>query len=143
MQLNEKQPEIETTRLAKPPTLLGAAPMARNEEPRPELHPSNLWDLRSTEYTLKHPVTIFVEQWPESEFIAHWHDIEAVGFGESTEEAIADLCECTIELYEHLIAKPDEKLGKVPLKTKEILKKVIGQIKQRDQNHHRRIKTQL
>ncbi len=95
-------------------------------EEQPTLYPMELWNLNSVEYQLKMcPIQIVVEVWPDNEYIAHWHDVEAVGFGEAKEEAIFDLCQCIIDLHERLSNTTDEKLGKIPLRAKKILQKMI------------------
>ena len=98
--------------------------------PQPQLYPMGLWDLNSTEYRLKiYPIQIVVEMWPENEYIAYWHDVEAVGFGEGKEEAIDDLRQCIIDLYKRLLKTEDDKLGKIPLRAKKILQKAIEKVK--------------
>ena len=95
------------------------------EEARPELYPMNLWDLNSSQYRLKHHVAVVVEEWPESEFIAHWHDIGAIGYGETKEGAIENLKMDVIDLYEDLREEDESRLGKLPLRAKRILQKVV------------------
>ncbi len=97
---------------------------------QPRLYPMGLWDLNSTMYRLKIcPLPIVVEEWPDNDFIAHWHDVEAIGFGESQKAAIENLAEDIIALYEDLKETNDEELGKLPLKAKRILLKTIEEMK--------------
>ncbi len=97
---------------------------------QPRLYPMGLWDLNSTTYQLRiYPLPIVVEEWPDNDFIAHWHDIEAIGFGESKKAAIENLAEDIIALYEDLKETNDEELGKLPLKAKKILLKTIEEMK--------------
>lgn len=76
----------------------------------------------------EHPVTISVEQWPFSEFIAHWYDIETVGFGQTKEDAIEDLKQNIVELYEHLKYAKDKELGRLPRRWRQILKSVVEEV---------------
>ena len=93
---------------------------------QPQLYPMGLWDLNHEAYRLKIvPISIVVEEWPDHEWIAHWHDVGAIGFGESKNEAIENLTEDIIVLYEDLKSTDDEALGKLPLKAKMILLKTI------------------
>ena len=97
-----------------------------NAEPKPHFYPMGLWNLNSSMYSLKiYPLQIVVEEWPDNEFVAHWHDVEAVGFGDNKEEAINDLCESIIDLYQDLTETKDEELGKIPLRAKRILQQAI------------------
>lgn len=91
----------------------------------PHVIPLNLWDLNSKAYTLRQSVVISIEQWSDNEFTAHWHDVEAVGHGEGQQQAIDGLCESIIDLHEGLRQTPDENLGKMVLKAKQILSAVI------------------
>jgi hypothetical protein len=99
-------------------------------EPWPQLYPMGLWELKSQTHQLKlAPIPIVVEEWPQNDFIAHWHDVGAIGFGESKETASENLAEDIIALYEDLKETTDEELGKLPLKAKKILLKTIEEIK--------------
>lgn len=64
---------------------------------------------------------IIIEEWSDNEFIAHWHDVEAVGFGTGRAEATADLIQNIIELYEDLRDTKEDELGKLPRKWKQIM----------------------
>jgi hypothetical protein len=94
-------------------------------EPQPMLYPMGLWDLNSPKYELKVPIHIVVEEWPDNEFIAHWHDVEATGFGEGKAEAVEALQQDIIDLYEDLKDTDDKHLGKRPLKARKVLQAVI------------------
>lgn len=95
-------------------------------DPQPIAHAMNLWDLGIPGYKLKHfPIAISVEEWPENEFIAHWHDVEAIGYGETRQEAIRLLKEDVVSLYEDLKNSSDGKLGKNPAYWKRLLSSVI------------------
>ena len=99
-------------------------------EPQPILHPMGLWELDSPKYRLKIcPIQIVVEVWPDNEYIAHWHDVEAIGFGKGKEEAIDELRNSIIDLYERLSSTKDKELGKLPLRSKKILQKAIEKVK--------------
>jgi len=85
-----------------------------------------IWKLADPNYRLKVAfIPISVEEWGEDDFVAQWREVEATGFGEDERQAIADLQECIVDLYEELMADPDEILGIVPLQAKQILKTAI------------------
>ena len=91
-----------------------------------QVYPMAIWDLDNPSYRLKVDcIPISVEEWEGDGFAAHWHDVEAVGFGDTIQETLADLRQCIIELYEDLMNEPDDKLGKLTLAAKRILAKAI------------------
>lgn len=94
----------------------------------PTAYPMRLWELNSSRYNLKHSVNVVIEEYPDNEFIAHWHDVEAIGFGESKEETIDSLKQDIVDLYEDLTTVDDNELGKLPFRAKKILKQSICQL---------------
>jgi len=81
-------------------------------------------DLGSERYLLKEPITIISEQYQE-EVITKWPELELFGSGRSFPEAIQNLKNEIIELYEDLTNSKREELGKLPKMWSKILKKVI------------------
>jgi len=70
-----------------------------------QVYPMAIWDLDNPNYRLKVDcIPISVEEWEGDGFAAHWHDVEAVGFGDTIPETLADLRECIVELYDHLMS---------------------------------------
>ncbi|MCH8290573.1 hypothetical protein IH992_05695 [Candidatus Poribacteria bacterium] len=96
--------------------------------PQATLYPMGLWDLNSPKYKLKVPIHVVVEEWPDNEFIAHWHDVEAIGFGEGKQEVLEALQQDIIDLYEDLKNTDDNCLGKLTFKAKQILQTAIEEV---------------
>ncbi|MDI6793512.1 MAG: hypothetical protein QME81_11715 [bacterium] len=74
---------------------------------------------------LKQPLLIQVMQ-DEGGYIAHYHDVEAVGFGDNVSEALNNLKENIVELYFDLKEDADN-LGPLPQKWLIILKELIAE----------------
>lgn len=95
-------------------------------EDRPIITPLGLWSLDSPTHELASPpVQIVIEEWPDEEYIAHWHDVEAIGIGDTQAEAIAALKEDIVSLHMDLQAMDESKLGACPLAWKRILNRTI------------------
>ena len=101
-----------------------------SSDQKPMIYPMGLWELDSSQYRLKHvPIHIAVEEWLANEFIAHWHDVEAIGFGKSRLEAIESLKADILDLYEDLKTTPDEELSRTVLQAKKLLLLTIEEVK--------------
>jgi len=79
--------------------------------------------LRHSKYHLKYPVYVTLE--PEEDgIIASFDEIEAFSFADTESEALAQLCEEIVRLYEEL--KEDEKnLGPLPEKWLHYLEEIV------------------
>jgi hypothetical protein len=83
-----------------------------------------LRDLGSEKYRLKEKIEIIIEEYHE-ETIAKWPELELFGYGISPSEAIMNLKNEIIDLYEDLSSTKKEELGKLPKMWLSILKKII------------------
>ena len=79
--------------------------------------------LRHTKYYLKYPVYITLE-FTEDEVIASLDDIEAFSYADTEFEAIDQLCEEIIQIYEDITADR-ENLGLLPKKWLQYLEGII------------------
>jgi len=79
--------------------------------------------LKHTEYRLKQPVYIMLE-FEKDMVIASFDDIETFSYAETESEAINQLCEEIVQLYEDL-TEDKENLGVLPLAWLEYLEEVI------------------
>jgi hypothetical protein len=83
-----------------------------------------LRDLNSEKYSLKENIEIIIEEY-QDEIIALWPEIEAFGHGITQPEAILNLKNEIIDLYEDLSNTKEKELGRLPKMWLRILKKVI------------------
>lgn len=79
--------------------------------------------LKHPKYHLRVPVHITLE-FEEDKVIASFDDIEAFSYAETNSEAINQLCEEIIQLYEDL-QEDEENLGPLPQKWLHYLKEII------------------
>lgn len=79
--------------------------------------------LKHPKYHLRVPVHITME-FEEDKVIASFDDIEAFSYAETNSEAINQLCEEIIQLYEDL-QEDEENLGPLPQKWLHYLKEII------------------
>lgn len=79
--------------------------------------------LKHPKYHLRVPVHITLE-FEEDRVIASFDDIEAFSYAETNSEAINQLCEEIIQLYEDL-QEDEENLGPLPQKWLHYLKEII------------------
>ena len=91
---------------------------------RPIIRNTNIWELNSERYRLKHPINIVIEEYPD-ETVARWPEVEAFGSGATEAEAIAILKQDIVSLFEYLVAFSDDELGKLPQGWKRILLRII------------------
>lgn len=91
---------------------------------RPMIRNAVLRDLNSSKYILKENIEISIEEYPD-ETIAVWPEIEAFGHGITQPEAILDLKNEIIDLYEDLSSAKKKEMGKLPEMWLRILKKII------------------
>lgn len=85
---------------------------------------TTLRDLNSEKFLLKENIEIIVEEYPD-EIIAQWPEVEVFGHGVTQPEAILDLKNEVIDLYEDISNTKKKELGKLPEMWLRILKKVI------------------
>lgn len=79
--------------------------------------------LKHPKYFLRVPVYITLE-FADSEVIASFDDIEAFSYADTESEAIAQLCEEVVQLYEEL-QEERESLGPLPRKWLQYLEGII------------------
>ena len=79
--------------------------------------------LKHPKYHLRVPVHITLE-FEEDKVVASFDDIEAFSYAETNSEAINQLCEEIIQLYEDL-QEDEENLGPLPQKWLHYLKEII------------------
>ena len=91
---------------------------------RPVIRNIILRDLNSSKYSLKENIEISIEEYPD-ETIAQWPEIEVFGHGVKHPEAVLDLKNEIIDLYEDLSSTKKKELGKLPEMWLRILKKII------------------
>jgi hypothetical protein len=80
--------------------------------------------LRNPKYYLKSPIYIMIE-FTEDEVVASLDDIEAFSHADTEFEAIDQLCEEIIQVYED-ITEDRENLGPLPKKWLQYLEGIIG-----------------
>ncbi len=91
---------------------------------RPVIRNAILRDLNSSKYSLKENIEILIEEYPD-EIIAQWPEVEVFSHGVTQPEAILDLKNEIIDLYEDLSNTKKKELGKLPKMWVRILIKVI------------------
>jgi hypothetical protein len=84
-----------------------------------------IYDLANEEYSLKSPVQIVIERYDADEFIARFPELDIFGPGETEPEAVLNLKNEIVDLYDELIALDEKELGRVPRMWLRILKKLI------------------
>lgn len=82
-----------------------------------------LFNLRSTEYALTQPISVFLEE-DQGQYVATFFDTGDFGVGETEQEAIDDLCSNVIAEYESLWTET-AKLGSLPAQTWAFLSELI------------------
>lgn len=80
--------------------------------------------LKSREYFLKSPIYITLE-YEKGKVIAGFDDIEAFSYADTESEAVSQLCEEIIQIYEDL-REDRENLGSLPAKWLGYLEEIIG-----------------
>jgi hypothetical protein len=60
-----------------------------------------LENLRNLQYEVVHPLPVVLEE-DEGQYVATWYDADLFGYGDSEQEALEDLCETIVSLYEVL-----------------------------------------
>jgi len=91
---------------------------------RPIIKNAVLRDLNSRKYSLKENIEFLIEECPD-ETIAQWPEVEIFGHGVTQPEAILDLKNEVIDLYEELLTSKQKELGKLPKMWLRILNQVI------------------
>ncbi len=96
--------------------------IVRSLESRSRIIPLNT--LKHPNYGLNHPVHITLE-YDEDTIIASFHDIDAFAYADTESEALDQLREQIVMLYEDLAAE-SEALGPLPRKWLACLQEMIG-----------------
>jgi hypothetical protein len=60
-----------------------------------------LENLRNLQYEVVRPLPVVLEE-DEGQYVATWYDADLFGYGDSEQEALEDLCETIVSLYEVL-----------------------------------------
>ena len=88
----------------------------------------NICELAPGEYEfIKSPLAVVVEFLPE-EVLVGVPELEIYGEGVDSSEAVADLKNELIDLFEDLNGTADEKLGKIPKSWKRIINMIIRKV---------------
>lgn len=93
---------------------------------RPDKWVTQIRDLGDENYELVEPLSILVEEYPDDVFIARFPEVEVFGEGITDAEAILDLKNSILDLYDELTETDPNTLGKLPKMWLRILKKVIS-----------------
>lgn len=93
---------------------------------------SSIFDLGSEKIKLKYPIIVVISKEEcyedEEEFVASWSEVEAIGLGLTEADAVNDLKDEIVELYEELSNMSDDSLGKLPKRWKRALDAAIEKI---------------
>lgn len=92
---------------------------------RPIIRCATLSDLGTGGFSLTSAVSVVIEEY-ESEVIARWPEIEAVGSGSTEAEALWRLKEDVVELIEELTSAKQDELGPEPQSTLQVLKRMVS-----------------
>ncbi|MBV7332083.1 hypothetical protein KFU94_28410 [Chloroflexi bacterium TSY] len=91
----------------------------------PKIYTIPIYDLDSSEVSLKHtPLFITIEEYLD-EYIARFVDTETYGSGGTEADAIADMKEQLLELYEDLHNSSDDTLAGPAIKWKRLLESLL------------------
>jgi hypothetical protein len=88
---------------------------------RPNVSSSLLNDLNDNKYIVKKPIPIIIEE-TEEECLARWPEINAFGVGSTISEAILNLKENIIDIYNDFLMRKKSTLGILALNVLEIMK---------------------
>lgn len=91
---------------------------------RPLIRDATLRDLNSRKYFLKENLEILIEEYPD-EIITQWPEVEIFGHGATQPEAMLDLKNEIIDLYEDLLKTKKRELGRLPKMWLRILNRII------------------
>jgi hypothetical protein len=92
---------------------------------RPQKWTTQIRDLGDENYTLVEPISILIEEYPNDTVIARFPEIEVFGEGNSDIEAILDLKNSILDLYDELTEDDFDNLGKLPKMWLRILNRII------------------
>jgi len=87
---------------------------------------AQLFDLGEAEYNLSTPLLITIEEYFDEEVvIAHFPELEVFGEGKTEPEAISNLKNEILDLYDDLMGADPDELGRTPLIWLRILSQII------------------
>lgn len=96
---------------------------------RPIIFNAQIRDLNEATYKLCEPIFITIEKYPsEDEVIATYPEINVFGVGVTELEAIVNLKQSILDLYEELDQASTGELGDLPLSWKNILTTIIERV---------------
>jgi hypothetical protein len=92
---------------------------------RPVVSTTWIVDLNSPEFVPKHPIPVVVEEYSD-EVVATFPEVEAHGWGTTPAEALNDLKEQIVLLYQELTTADPEELGKLPTAWARVLQHYVA-----------------
>jgi len=123
--LSTSQPNIiELTQRVE--TLVNLTGQFRQVLERPQKWPTQIRDLGDDDYELVAPVSILVEEYPGDDVvIARFPELEVFGEGATDAEAIFNLKQAILDLYDELTETDPDLLGDLPQTWLRILCKIV------------------
>ena len=107
----------------------GVSALQQTLTQRPSIYPLTLYDLGSPEYDLVQPLSIVVEEYGQGEgAIARCPELDAFGEGATPTDAIHELKNVVLDLYDELTTTDPATLGEPPLAWLRILRKVVVKV---------------
>lgn len=98
---------------------------------RPLKHNTQIRDLGENGYDVLEPILITIEEYiSEDNVIACFPEVEVFGEGVTEAEAITNLKQGILDLYDELDEIPKEELGNLPSSWQKILRKIISKTKE-------------
>jgi hypothetical protein len=92
---------------------------------RPVVFSTMIVDLNAPQYSVQHPIPVVMEEYRE-EAVATFPEVEAHGWGTTPAEAINDLKEQVVLLYEELTTADPQELGKLPTAWSRVLRHYVA-----------------
>lgn len=88
----------------------------------------SLENLRDPRYEVTRPIPVVLEE-DEGQYVATWYDADVFGYGDSEQEALEDLCESVVSLWEVLKRESAAQgLGGALVQQWAFLRKVIREV---------------
>jgi len=96
---------------------------------RPVKWTTQIYDLGDDAYTLREPVLVLIEEYPEEvNIVARLPELELFGEGKTVSEALLALKHSMLDLYDELVAEDIGALGYLPQSWLRILNRLISKI---------------
>jgi|GEM_PF-1372348 len=97
-----------------------------NEQPAKWV--TQIYDLGDESYILKEPILILIEEYSDDSIIARFPEVEVFGEGVTDSEAISNLKNSILDLYDELTETDSDTLGKLPKMWLRILDRIITKV---------------